>query len=195
MGHSAKHLTELLNLWDANKANGDEGFWQITFQSYPFAFTQLFSVPVTLIEGKAYVGGQGIDRSDARFVDFLFSGGSACEAILIEIKTPLTPLIQLKPYRGNAYAPSSDLTGSVVQVADYRASLNREFDSLNRDKKHDLAAFNPKAVVIIGNASELDNEKKLRSFELFRSLSATSRCRMTRARDLGMPTNAELSMP
>jgi hypothetical protein len=49
---------------------------------HSFAFTQLFSVPVTLIEGKAYVGGQGIDRGDARFVDFLFSGASASDAIL-----------------------------------------------------------------------------------------------------------------
>ena len=86
MGHSAKRLTELIHLWDANKTNGDEEFWQIQFQSHSFAFTQMFSVPVTFIAGKAYVGGQGIDRSDARFVDFLFSGGSASEAILIEKK-------------------------------------------------------------------------------------------------------------
>jgi hypothetical protein len=169
MGHSAKRLVELLHLWDANKTNDDEEFWQIQFQSHPFAFTQLFSVPVTLIEGKAYVGGQGIDRSDARFVDFLFSGGSASEAILIEIKCPVTRLLRRGAYRENVYAPSPDLTGSVVQVADYRGSLNRELDSLNRGGKYNLAAFNPKAVVIIGNSSELDDEKKRRSFELFRS--------------------------
>jgi hypothetical protein len=169
MGHSVKRLTDLLGLWEANKTNGDEEFWQIQFQSHSFAFTQLFSVPITLIEGKAYVGGQGIDRSDARFVDFLFSGGSASEAILIEIKTPVTPLIQKQPYRGNVYAPSSKLAGSVVQVADYRGSLNRELDSLNRGKKYDLAAFKPKAVVIIGNSTELNNDKKIRSFQLFRS--------------------------
>ena len=169
MGHSAKRLTELINLWDANKTNGDEEFWQIQFQSHSFAFTQLFSVPVTLIEGKAYVGGQGIDRNDARFVDFLFSGGSASEAILIEIKTPVTPLMQKQPYRGSVHAPSSHLTGSIVQVADYRRSLTRDLDTLIRDGKHKLAAFNPKAVVIVGNSSELDSEKKRRSFELFRS--------------------------
>jgi hypothetical protein len=84
MGHSARRLTELIQLWDANKTNGDEGFWQTQFQAHSFAFTQLFSVPVTFIEGKAHVGGQGIDRHDARYVDFLFSGGSASEAILIE---------------------------------------------------------------------------------------------------------------
>jgi hypothetical protein len=169
MGHSAKRLTELMHLWDANKTNGDEEFWQIQFQSHSFVFTQLFSVPVTFIEGKAYVGGQGIDRSDARFVDFLFSGGSASEAILIEIKTPVTPLMQKKPYRGNVRAPAPQLTGSIVQVLDYRRSLNRDLDTLVRDSKHTLAAFNPKAVVIIGNSSELDDEKKKRSFELFRS--------------------------
>jgi hypothetical protein len=102
-------------------------------------------------------------------VDFLFSGGSASEAILIEIKTPVTPLIQKQPYRGNVYAPSSKLAGSVVQVADYRGSLNRELDRLNRGKKYDLAAFKPKAVVIIGNSIELNNDKKIRSFQLFRS--------------------------
>jgi hypothetical protein len=128
-----------------------------------------FSVPITLIKEKAYVGGQGIDRKDARFVDFLFSGGSASEAILIEIKTPITPLLNKQLYRGNVHAPSSDLTGSLVQVADYRRSLNRDLETLIRDKNYDLAAFNPKAIVIIGNSGELDDEKKRRSFELFRS--------------------------
>jgi hypothetical protein len=169
MGHSARRLTELIHLWDANKANSDEGFWQIQFQEHSFAFTQLFSVPVTFIEDKAYVGGQGIDRNDARYVDFLFSGGSASEAILIEIKTPVAPLIEKKPYRPNVHAPSRELTGSVVQIADYRRSLILDLDSIVRNKRYDLSAFNPKAVVIIGNSSELDDEKKKRSFELFRS--------------------------
>jgi hypothetical protein len=73
------------------QGNHDEEFWQITFQSHTLALSQLFSVPVTLIKGKAYVGGQGIDRQDARFVDFLLLRGSGSEAILVEIKTPITP--------------------------------------------------------------------------------------------------------
>jgi hypothetical protein len=168
MGHSAKRLTELLHLWDANKTNGDEEFWQIQFQSHSVALAQIFSVPVTLIQGKAYVGGQGIDRGDARLVDFLFTGGSASEAILIEIKTPITPLLNKQAYRKNVYAPSSSLTGSVVQIADYRRSLSRDLDLLNRDGKYNIASFNPKAIVIIGNSAELNNEKRRRSFELFR---------------------------
>ena len=63
MGHSAKRLTDLLRLWDANKTNGNEEFWQIQFQGHSLALSQLFSVPVTLIEGKAYVGGPGISSA------------------------------------------------------------------------------------------------------------------------------------
>lgn len=168
MGHSAKRLTDLLRLWDANQANGDEEFWQIQFQGHSLALSQLFSVPVTLIEGKAYVGGQGIDRRDARFVDFLFSGGSGSEAILVEIKTPVTPLMLKTRYRSNVHVPSSDLSGSVVQIADYRATLTRELGTLVQGK-YDLSAFHPKCVVIVGNSAQLDTDQKRRSFELFRS--------------------------
>ena len=169
MGRSAKRLTDMLGLWDSNKTNGDEEFWQIQFQSHSLALSQLFSVPVTLIQGKAYVGGQGIDRNDARLVDFLFTRGSAQEAILIEIKTPVTPLLRTTPYRKNAHAPSEDLAGSVVQVADYRRSFTREINGLLRDGNHNISAFNPKCLIIVGTSSELDTEVKRRSFELFRS--------------------------
>jgi hypothetical protein len=167
MGHSAKRLTELLELWYANKTNSDEEFWQIQFQNRSLALSQVFSVPVSLIEGKAYVGGQGIDRKDARFVDFLFSRGTGNEAVLIEIKTPVTQLIQKNSYRSNVYAPTSELTGSVVQVADYKRSLTQEFAILRG--KREFETFNPKAVLIIGTATELDTQAKRNSFELFRS--------------------------
>ncbi|MFZ3353442.1 MAG: Shedu immune nuclease family protein [Xanthobacteraceae bacterium] len=168
MGQSAKRLTDLLTLWDANKANSDEGFWQIQFQAHSLALSQLFSVPVTLIDDKAYVGGQGIDRRDARFVDFLFSGGSGSEAILVEIKTPVTPLMLKTPYRTNVFVPSSHLSGSVVQIADYRVTLSHELAVLTQGK-YELSAFHPRCVVIIGNSAQLDTDQKRRSFELFRS--------------------------
>lgn len=40
MGQSAKRLTDLLSLWDANKANGDEEFWQIQFQAHSLALSR-----------------------------------------------------------------------------------------------------------------------------------------------------------
>ncbi len=165
MGQSARRIIDLLSLWDSNKENRDEGFWQSTLSDHSFALAQLFSVPVTFIKDNAYVGGARFDRQDARLLDFLASGGSAEDAILMEIKTPTTPLLGRR-YRKNVFAPSADLSGAIVQVRDYRRSLQRNIDSL----KPPVEAFSPKCVLIIGShASELETETKKRSFELFRS--------------------------
>jgi hypothetical protein len=168
MGHSAKRLVRLVQIWDANKDNDSEEFWQTTLQEYSFAFSQLFSVPVTLIEGKAYVGGMSLDRRDAKFADFILAGGSASNAILVEIKTPNTKLLSRK-YR-SVYAPSRDLSGAIVQVEDYKMSLIRELDALNRKGKQPLSVFKPRCVIILGfYQRELDSQSKIDSFEHFRS--------------------------
>jgi antiviral defense system Shedu protein SduA len=170
MGQSAKKLTDVLALWRANQANADEEFWQIKLQEASYVFSQLFSVPLTFIQDKAYVGGQQIDGKSSRLVDFLFSGGATGEAMLIEIKTPVTGLLQRTKYRSNVYAPDTELSGSVIQAADYRYSITRDLQSITQSRKMDISTFNPKVVIIIGNyGSELDTEEKRRSFELYRS--------------------------
>jgi hypothetical protein len=170
MGQSAKKLTDVLALWKANRANADEEFWQIKLQEASYVFSQLFSVPVTFIQDKAYVGGQQIDGKSSRFVDFLFSGGASGEAMLIEIKTPVTKLLQNSKYRSNVYAPDTALSGSVIQAADYRHSVTRDLQVITQSRNIDISTFNPKVVIIIGNYGyELDTEERRRSFELYRS--------------------------
>lgn len=167
-GQSARRLIDLIRIWDANKENGDEGFWQIKLSEHAYAVSQLFSVPVTLIQGRAYVGGMSIDGKDARFLDFIFSGGNANDAILVEIKTPTTKLLGAK-YRKNVYPPSAALGGSVVQVNDYCHSLRQHIE-LTKSAGVELNTFNPRRIVIIGNyAKELNDPKKKASFELFRA--------------------------
>jgi hypothetical protein len=169
MGHSARKLVDLLVTWDANKENSDEQFWQITLSGHAYAISQLFSVPVTVIQDKAYVGGMSLDGKDARFLDFMLSSGNANDAILLEIKTPVTKLLGAR-YRKNVFPPSTALSGAVVQVNDYCHSLRQNILSLTKSTGIELNAFNPKRVVIIGNYSkELDTPKKKQSFELFRS--------------------------
>src|SRR3546814_7294964 len=73
------------------------------------SLAQIFSAAVTYIEGKAYVGGQNVDNKNARFVDFLLSGGAGSEAILVEIKTPMKPLLRKKAYRNGIYPVSLDV--------------------------------------------------------------------------------------
>jgi len=168
MGHSAKRIVDILGTWDAHKNNKGEDFWQATFNENSYVLSQVFAVPLVFIQDKAYVGGMKMDRSDARFVDYIYSAESSREAILIEIKTPTTPLTASE-YRGNL-PPSRDLAGSVVQVLNYRHELVQNLRTLTGGTTVPLNAFNPKCAVIIGNAeAELCDETARRSFELFRA--------------------------
>lgn len=57
MGHSAKRIIEILKIWNSNKENTDEEFWQLTFNENAYVLSQIFAVPIVFIQDKAYVGG------------------------------------------------------------------------------------------------------------------------------------------
>ena len=169
MGQSAKRVVDILRIWDNNKTNADEGFWQITFRQNVYAISQVFAVPLVFIREAAYVGGMSIDRQNAKLVDYLFSQESSREAVLVEIKTPATKL--LAKYRGT-YRPSPELSGALMQVLDYRRTLSKNLPSVVEGTSHRLNSFSPKCVIIVGNGVlELDDEHKRGAFELFRSNS------------------------
>ena len=168
MGNSARRIIDILCIWDGNRTNADEEFWQLTFNENSYALSQVFAVPMLFIKDKAYVGGMTLERSDARFVDYLYSTESSREAILIEIKAPTTRLVG-RPYRGN-HPPSAELAGSVVQVLTYRSELVRHLSGLKENTDIKLNAFMPRCAIIVGNAeAELKDERSRRSFELFRT--------------------------
>ncbi|WP_300458631.1 DUF4263 domain-containing protein [Desulfobacula sp.] len=169
MGHSARRIINVIKKWHANKENSNEEFWQVVFNENPYVLSQLFSVPVIFIKDKAYVGGMNVDRQNAKFVDYLYTNESSNDAILVEIKTPMTKLVGTR-YRRGVHKPSNDLSGSIVQVLDYRRELSKNIKEITNGTDHKIDVFNPRCVVIVGNASrELDTEKKRKSFELFRT--------------------------
>ena len=169
MGHSARRIINVIHKWHSNKSNSNEEFWQVVFNENPYVLSQLFAVPVIFIKDKAYVGGMNIDRQDAKFVDYLYTNESSNDAILVEIKTPVTKLVGTR-YRKGVHKPSNDLSGSVIQVLDYRRELSQNIQTITNGTSHKIDVFNPRCVVIIGNASEeLNTDKKRKSFELFRS--------------------------
>ena len=170
MGQSARRVIDILRTWDANQANNDERFWQLTFAENVYAISQVFAAPLVFIQDSAYVGGMSVDRTSARIADFLFAHESSGEAVLVEIKTPATRLLGRK-YRGT-YRPSPELSGAVMQVLDYRRTLVRDQRSIMDKAGRELHAFSPDCVVIIGTgASELDTEQKRTAFEDFRANS------------------------
>jgi Domain of unknown function (DUF4263) len=168
MAYSARRLIDVLQIWDGHSQNSDEEFWQLTFNENSYVLSQVFAVPMLFIKEKAYVGGMTLERTDSRFVDYLYSAESSREAILVEIKSPTTPLLGIS-YRGHP-APSKDLSGSVVQVLNYRSELSRNLLGLTDKTDIRLNTFSPKCALIIGNgAQELADPAARRSFELFRT--------------------------
>ncbi len=170
MGHSAGRIIEVIRKWHSNKENNNEEFWQVIFNENPYILSQIFSVPVIFIKDKAYVGGMNIDGQNAKFVDYLFASESSNDAMLVEIKTPETQLVAKTNYRKGIYNPTKDLSGSILQALNYRRELTKNLQSIATETEHKIEMFNPRCIVIIGNAEkELKNELKRKSFELFRT--------------------------
>ena len=160
-------LKTVVELWHANEANANEGFWQATLQNHAFVLSQIFATPTIFIQGKAYVGGKILPNSQGKVTDFLLANAVTKNVMIIEIKTPATRLIGGK-YRG-VYCPSSDLTGPVIQVLDQRYTLQTEFHTVGRTYKDQIDVFAPQCVVLAGHAErELVDDERKKAFELFR---------------------------
>jgi len=154
--------------WENGKLNSNEEFWQKYFLKNTFLLTQLFEFPIVILSGKAYIGGKAINNQNGNIIDFLAKNKLSQNAVLIEIKPPTTKLLG-SLYRGDIYTVSSELSGAVTQIANYRYSICRDFATLSVQSKDEFYAYYPRCSIIIGNAiSELNDSKKMKSFELYR---------------------------
>ena len=112
-------LRNALSLWQANRENSQEEFWQQRLEQNAFVLSQVFSQPVVILKGKAYVGGKGVENAGGNVLDYLCANELTRNALLIEIKTPRTPL--LGPlYRGDVYNVSTELSGPSCRSATAR---------------------------------------------------------------------------
>jgi len=161
-------LDSCMNIWKKNKDNSDENFWQRTLSDNSFVLSQMFASPVIIIKAKAYVGGKSIENTGGSIVDFLAKNDITKDAVIIEIKTPITKLLG-NEYRAGVYPISSELSGSISQVCYYRHSMLLEYSELSYKSHEEFRAFDPLCVVIAGNATaEFDDDDKVRSFTLLR---------------------------
>lgn len=157
-------LQRAIDVWDANRDNSHEEFWQQEFAANSFILGQLFCQPVVIIEEKAYVGGKKLNDRGGNLLDFLLGTKLTNNCILVEIKTPTTKLTS-KPYRKDVFNVSEELTGAVLQVTNYRHRLAENSFSLLEPGQH---IFEPPCVVIIGDSAELSDDLRLKAFEHFR---------------------------
>lgn len=163
----ADQITDALDLWEENKENSDEEFWHQALRARPFLLNQMLAAPVVIEKDKAYVGGKGISNVGGKIVDFLLRLPVVDNVVLLEIKTPATPLLQNQPYRAGVYAPSDELGGGLTQLAVYRQSLLTNVVQLAQETP--LKAFSPRCALLVGRAdAELIDSDRQQSFELFR---------------------------
>jgi hypothetical protein len=164
-------FAKALQMWARNRENGDEEFWHQTFKSNPALLAIAFADCVVMYGDKCYVGGKDLSNSGGNVIDFLFAAQITRNVILIEIKTPLTPLVGNR-YRAHAYSMAGELTGAVVQALAYRESLMKNFHSLVASMPSPIVgAVSPRAVVLAGQIEPLSPEER-HSFELFRTALA-----------------------
>jgi hypothetical protein len=161
-------LKNVLEIWQSNQENSNEEFWQQVLAQNAFVFAQVFAFPVVVIKDKAYVGGKSISNAGGNIVDFLCANNLTMNTALVEIKTPKTKLLGSQ-YRGDIFNVSEELSGSVVQVSNYKNILTKSYHSLVDQVDDKFEVFNPLCVVIIGNINrELRSKRQQKSFELFR---------------------------
>ena len=162
-------LSEAYEIWESNQANADEEFWQDLFLKIPRLIAQAVPDHILLLKDKCYVGGKSFENTGGNIVDFLFVTQSTRNVTLVEIKTPATKLVGSK-YRMNAYSMSEDLSGSVVQVLNYRNDFLHNFYALSQGASTEFCAVNPQCLIIAGSLeNSLLDPCQRKSFELFRS--------------------------
>ncbi len=162
-GYTLGGLRRVLDIWEVNKSNADEEFWQTTLTQNSIVLSQVFSFPVIILQGKAYLGGTGLDQSGGNLVDFLLANDLTENTALVERKTPKTKLLGRK-YRSSAYSPSSELVGAVAQISNYKHSLIKN----STQPETGVNAFDPPCLVVAGSLDQIPGAAQRRSFELYR---------------------------
>jgi Domain of unknown function (DUF4263) len=85
--------------------------------------------------------------------------------LIIEIKTPLTELLEATEYRNGVYAPSRELAGATQPLVHYRATL---LDHRELAADAEMTVYNPRCLLICGTLPEASPRARIRSFERFR---------------------------
>jgi len=157
----------VLDFWNKNKSNRQESNWHDFFVEHNWILSQCFSLPFILFKDKAYAGGKDLSNRNGSVLDFIYKNNLFENVAILEIKTPLTQLLG-QEYRNGAFSMSSDLTGSICQLLNYKDRLQKEYYVNRINSKTVFQALNPKCILLIGTLEGLDDTKK-QNFELFRS--------------------------
>ncbi len=160
-----KFLAEARN----NLSNDEESFWQDFLERQPWIISQIYATPLVILREQAYVGGKSIDNRGGSIVDYMFRNALTENSLLVELKTPATPLLTASEYRNGVYGPSKELGGATQQMLHSRQTLQEDYLTLTRRADSGFNIFGTRALLIIGTLPSSAYEAKVRSFEIYRN--------------------------
>lgn len=177
---NAANVINLINLKDEIDRRltekHDERSWHHFISNNHLILSQLFVLPVVLFEDEAKIGG-GDFHSTGGVCDYLYKSKITGNITLIEIKSPNTKLMVSNEYRRGieTFAATTDLSGAVIQVNQYRTTLTKEYYQRRNQSNGEFETLNPQCIVLAGTLSSLNEKGQRESFELFRnSLTGTT---------------------
>ncbi|WP_146442957.1 Shedu immune nuclease family protein [Vibrio kanaloae] len=158
-----------ISIWNENKNNASEEFWQDLIQKCPVILSLIFPRSTFIYGSKCYIGGKNVGNTQGNLVDFIYTNSITNNVILVEIKTPNTKLLGSK-YRNGSYSISKDFSGGIIQVLNYREQLLKNYYALNSESDDSFSVFSPKCLLLAGSFDgEFSNDIQMKSFELFRN--------------------------
>ncbi|MET3792498.1 Shedu immune nuclease family protein [Aquamicrobium terrae] len=149
-------------------AHASEAQWQKLFEANPLILDLVFNVPVVLLQGQAHVGGKRLSGAGETITDFLFANQITDNVAVLEIKTPATPLLNPREYRGGVFRPSSELTGGVAQILDQINHLQTAIAAIRHaNRSVRIESYGIRGVLLAGTIPASDAHR--RSYELYRN--------------------------
>jgi len=165
----AARLRKFLTEVEDHLESAGEPYWQDLFTRESWAISQIYAYPLVIVGSQVYVGGKRITNRGGHVADFLLRNRLTDVAVVVEIKTPSTPLLNRSPYRSGVYACSQELAGAVAQLLQARDSLVREYSQLTSGEFPEFRTWSPKALLIVGRLPSSSDADQRRSFELYRA--------------------------
>lgn len=159
-----------------NQQSNDENWWQDFFEQNKWIFGYGLNYEILRQQqsqpnyGGIRVDGKGGQRGD----NLMTTTGDLNFTVLVEIKTPATPLLHGKSeIRNGAWSLSKNLTDALAQIQANIQTWEKYGSEQpdNRDKFEKLSVFTvkPKGIIVIGLLKQLsDSRSKHETFQRFR---------------------------
>ena len=161
-------MRPLLATWTKNQDNNNEEYWQTLLEKSVYVLGQVLSFPLVIIRSKPYLGGKGIDNTGGKYTDFLAANVLTRSAVIVEIKTPITPLLG-SGYRDDVYPFTKELSGAIAQVLQQRHTFLINHFNLNKESEHEPSPAGICCVVIAGHVERQFTSRSMKeNFEMQR---------------------------